>query len=48
MSDLKAKMHPNRFRLYTTAVHGKAVRAGMGTKYKSAGAQPATVSHRAQ
>jgi len=25
---------------------GKAVRAGMGTIYKSAAAQPATVSHR--
>ena len=30
------------------ALGGKAARAGMGTKYKSTGAQPTTVSHRLQ
>jgi len=30
------------------ALGDKAVRAVMGTKYKFAGAQPATVSHRLQ
>ena len=30
------------------ALGGKALSAGMGTKYKSAGAQRATVSHRLQ
>jgi len=30
------------------ALDGKAVHAGMGTKYKSTGAQPAMVSYRLQ